>query len=352
MASTLVAPVVKIDNVREHPNADRLEIVEVLGYQLVVPRGCYVEGEKAIYIPADSIVPPVMAEKWGVVNYLKGKDKNRVGKVRLRGEPSFGLLVGMPEGENLEIGFDTSEMFGLMKYEPPIRPMQGDQAPYDADIDPYFDKYTDIENGLIFTDVFKEGEEVAVTEKVHGSNCRLAIVRGVEVAGSMEVRRKRPETEDEMQKSTYWFPWTILAVKRMLQLHYLAVGGQRDVILYGEVYGGSVQSLHYGIPKGKGFGFRAFDLSVGGKYVDYPEFVSLCDRYGVERVPEIFCGEFNFKRIKAIANGGTLLDGEHIREGIVVKPLKERTDPKVGRAILKYISTEYSLSKQSDFKDV
>ncbi len=42
----------------------------------------------------------------------------------------------------------------------------------------------------------------------------------------------------------------------------------------------------------------------------------------------------------------------HIREGVVVKSVTERTDPKVGRVCLKYIGDPYLFAKVSDSHDV
>jgi hypothetical protein len=39
--------------------------------------------------------------------------------------------------------------------------------------------------------------------------------------------------------------------------------------------------------------------------------------------------------------------GGHIREGVVVKPTIERTDPKIGRVVLKYLNDDYLLQKES-----
>jgi hypothetical protein len=35
---------------------------------------------------------------------------------------------------------------------------------------------------------------------------------------------------------------------------------------------------------------------------------------------------------------------QHIREGVVVRPVQERFDPQIGRAILKYLSDDYLLN--------
>jgi hypothetical protein len=58
-------------------------------------------------------------------------------------------------------------------------------------------------------------------------------------------------------------------------------------------------------------------------------------------------------KVKEICEGDTTLAGDHIREGGVIRPVKERTHPAVGgRLVMKYINDAYLLGKHSDFKDV
>ncbi len=38
----------------------------------------------------------------------------------------------------------------------------------------------------------------------------------------------------------------------------------------------------------------------------------------------------------------------HIREGLVVRPLQEQTDPKIGRVLLKYVSDSYLFGEKTD----
>jgi hypothetical protein len=75
----------------------------------------------------------------------------------------------------------------------------------------------------------------------------------------------------------------------------------------------------------------------------------------VPTVPVLYRGPFSLQKMKELADGNSTLTGaDHIREGVVVKPVKERTHPKVGRLALKYIGIQYSLSKHQDMdtKDV
>jgi RNA ligase (TIGR02306 family) len=167
MASTLLVPVVKLQNVRPHPGADKLDLCDVLGYQMCVPRGTYKTGDIGVYFPVDTLIPDEWATKFGIKNFLRGVNKDRVGCVKLRGEPSFGVIAPVQDPAWAEEQ-NVAEFFGAKKYEPPVKIGVANQAPYDEMIDPLFRKYTDIENGRMFVSVIQEGEDVVVTEKIHG----------------------------------------------------------------------------------------------------------------------------------------------------------------------------------------
>jgi len=362
MASDLVVPVVQIENVRIHANSDNLELCNVLGYQMCIRKGEYKDGQLVVYYPADVLLTPELADRLGVRKFLKGKEQTRVGRIRLRGEPSFGLISPLPEG-TWKLGDNLAEHLHCQKYEPPIRATAGDAAPRDPLIDPFFEQFTDVQNGRIFTDIFVDGEEVIYTEKIHGTSGRLGTINGQYVAGSMSVRRKSPTRDEQgievpcqfdspqMQQNTYWYPWSIPAVRKLIQTLELSEKVSDSIkpviLLYGEVYGGSIQSLDYGIPKGRGLGFRAFGLRVNGKFLDWNDFAATCQKYGVETVPVLGRGQFSLSAAQAFSAGKSTM-ADHIKEGTVVYPVKEREHPKIGRVILKYIGTEYELSKHKE----
>jgi hypothetical protein len=63
---------------------------------------------------------------------------------------------------------------------------------------------------------------------------------------------------------------------------------------------------------------------------------------------------FSLDEVKRYSEGKTLLmqQDAHIREGVVVKPLRERTDPKLGRVVLKYVSDSYLFGEKTDYTDM
>jgi len=377
MSSSLIVSVCEVKEVRNHPAADRLDLAIIKGWQVVTGRDQYKVGDVVIFIPPDTLVPSELADKLNIRNYLGGKDKTRVKTVRLRGEMSFGLAIDVPDDRNWEVGYNCASDMNIEKYEPPIRATAGDAAPEDA----LFTRYTDIENIRNFPDVFKEGEPVIATEKVDGSNQRCGISfsileDGTETyewkAGSHALKRKRPDEED-MKENIYWYPYNLKSVRDMVE--YLHTHGSiksnkighHEVILYGEIYGrvrGGHKSLHYG--KANSLNFVAFDIKIDGDYIDFGDFIALCNKYNVPTVPVIASFNFSIEKAKFFSTGESILakqngmEEPHMREGIVIKPLKERRDPAFGRVVVKFLNDDYVILKNkaydkgevTDFTDV
>lgn len=342
MATRIKATVFTASEPKEHPNADRLEIIEVLGWQVICQKGLIEAGKQYVYIEPNTIVPDEWAEKWGIKKYLKGTDHNIVGQVRLRGEPSFGFVVKAPEAVLYNDGTDLSNFYGLSKYEPPVKMMHGDSETPHA----LFVKYTDIENLRNYPDIFEDGEEVIVTEKIHGTNSRIGIVDGEKMAGSMEIRRKEPE---DYETNTYWFPWTLDSVAKMIED---LSKSYKQVIVYGEVYGNKIQNgFVYDAEKGK-VGYKLFDIMIDGNFLSHDRLMHYCKEYGAETVPVVYRGPYSLEAIRKASEGDSVYGKQYIKEGVVVRPAEERTHPRVGRLIMKYLSDDYLLSKHPDSKDV
>ena len=351
MSSSLIVEVCEIKEILEHKNADALEILVIKGWESISKKGEYKVGDSIIYIPPDTLVPDDIAEKYNLRNYLAGKKQNRVKCIKLRGEMSFGLVL--PNEENLEIGTEVSEKYNFEKYIPPIRTTAGDAAPED----PFFDKYTDIENIRNFPDVFEQGEMVVITEKLDGTNGRNSAAKNkngdIEYkAGSHKVKRKKPETEEELKNNTYWFPFSTPEVKELLTTLIVEpkYKVKNNVILYIEIYGkvrGGHKSLHYG--KQNTLNFAAFSIKIDGKYIDYSYFNLLCGTFNVPMVPVLKVTGFNMEKMKELSRGNSVLaaenGAEHMREGIVICSFKERRDNLNNRAILKMLNDDYLILK-------
>jgi len=117
------ATIEKIDSITKHPEADRLELVKILGFQCITQLGLYKEGDTVVYIRPDSLLP---VEPW-TEDYRKYSPK-RIKAVKLRNMWSEGIIVPfdiLPENvrEHLpkfNIGDDVSGLLGVTHYEPPV----------------------------------------------------------------------------------------------------------------------------------------------------------------------------------------------------------------------------------------
>ena len=123
-----------------------------------------------------------------------------------------------------------------------------------------------------------------------------------------------------------------------------------NLIFYGEIVGEGIQDLTYGCKEHSLFIFDIKDVTTG-KYLDWYDVVKWCEYLGLRTVPELYVGQYSDETRKEFTTGRSVLDVKTIREGIVVKPVLEQNDRKIGRKILKSVSEEYLLRKNgTEFK--
>lgn len=365
--ATFECPVVRV-NITDHPNADRLEIAKIEGkaYQSIVPKDKFETGDLAAYIPEDSIVPEDVQERLGVKGYLAGPDKNRVRTVRLRDVYSQGLLMKMEKIEedygyidmdgshyHVGLGDDCSDYLDIEKYEPPI-PTQMDGEVFNARGRTI--SY-DIENYKNHPDVIQEGERVVMTEKLHGTwGCVGVIPRedATDHAGRMIITSKGLSSKglafklNKQNKDNLY----VRAARDNGLIERLSDEVDGHLYILGEVFGNSVQDLQYGHEQGE-ISFRVFDVYIGkpqtGRYANDWMIDTICERFGLDRVPVLYRGPFSEDVMKEHTYGKDTISGTHVREGVVVRPCRERESAEIpscrGRVQLKSVSEDYLTRK-------
>lgn len=304
-----------------HPNADLLSIIRVGGWQCLVRTDDWKDGDLAVYVPPDSIVPQ------GDPQFEFLGDHRRIKAKKLRGVWSVGLLVPAPQGA--QVGEDWMERLGIEHYEPPL-PMStgGDNVKSPEGVFPVYD----VENFNRYPDVIQPGERVTITEKIHGCSARFTWQDDQMYVGS----RKNWKKEDE--KNIWW--------KAFTQNSWIHEWCQKypDFCLYGEVFG-RVQSLQYGASPNE-FKFRAFDIwhKRELRFLNLDE-INVLESFGLRYVPVLHNGRFDEEMARKLAEDNSSITGaKHHREGVVIKPAVERRDDAVGRVILKIVGNKY-LSK-------
>lgn len=311
--------VVRVGPITKHPNADTLGLSKVYDYPTTVKLGDFQEGDKAVYLPIDAMVPTDRP----MFKFLEGHPRIKARKYR--GIFSMGLLVKADPA--WEIGQDVQKELGIIKWEPPEFTVGGDNehCPFE------FPHYTDIEGYRRWPDILQEGEEVVITEKIHGCNARYTFHQDRVWAGSRTSTKRLDPT------NLFWKA----AIQTRLEEKLREIPG---IGVYGEVFG-SNQDLKYDMPGGH-HGFRVFDMVKiqTGAYLDWDEVVAISAKVGFEMVPILYRGPWSKTHLE-LANGNSTF-AKNVREGCVIHPVKERMADfggTVQRVIFKMIGQEYLL---------
>lgn len=354
-------PVVRVDRIEEHPGADALEVAVVRGYRCVTKIGAHRAGDLVAYIPEDAIVPEALIRELRLWDETKGRGMlagqkgDRVKAIRLRGIVSQGLLYPV---EGHAVGEDLAEALDIVKYEPPIPVhMQGEVV----NVRGHTLRY-DIESLQKFPDLLRDGEEVVFTEKLHGTWTCFGYWPGLDHPEILE--GGTIVTSKGMSDSGLAFKWNEANRNNLYVMSFTAAmleDGRWDrvrgasertgepIFILGETFGKKVQDLDYGQP---GRSFRVFDVYLGkpgkGRYLDYDELLArVTGEWGLDTTPELYRGPFSMEAANRHRDGKTTFRGGHVREGIVIAPVKERPSPDLpgDRVKLKYISPKYLLRR-------
>jgi len=128
-----LASIRKIADILPIENADAIEVAVVDGWSVVTKKGEYQPGDLAVYFEIDSFVPehlaPFLTKGNAKAKEYEGIIGNRLRTVKLRGQVSQGLLLGLRDPNvykallglnDVYEGLDVTEQLGIVKYEPPI----------------------------------------------------------------------------------------------------------------------------------------------------------------------------------------------------------------------------------------
>lgn len=337
--------------IEPHPDADLLELACIGGYRSIVPKGAFRTGDLAAYIPEGAVVPDAVQAAMGVQGKLAGKEMNRVKAIRLRGVLSQGLVLAA--NSDWAEGQDVAETLGITKYVPPVPVhMAGEVYPLEAGLALKYD----IENFKRHPQVIRTDEPVVMTEKLHGTFMAFVVLpqamagerheEGIFLISRKGLLEQGLALKHNEANANNLYLRAARQYGLYDRLRRFSYAITEPLYLMGEVYG-DVQDLKYGHKKGE-VGFRVFDMCMGrDHFLNDAQLDQFCRHLGLNRVPVLYRGPFSQETLMRHTEGRETVSGGgfNIREGVVVRPLKERCDPILGRVILKSVSQAYSLRK-------
>jgi RNA ligase (TIGR02306 family) len=284
-----VCYIARINEIKEIPGADNIEVGVIGGWNCIIKKGDYKVGDLVGIATTDAVIPQRLSDAMNVTNYLrKGQ---RVRTVKLRGVYSECLVIPnqfLPIGYNLE-GKDLMEDLKIFKYEPPAVQIQlssGRKIKYHQN--PNFTVYHKFPNIKNVTGMFTEHDNVQITRKLHGTNARYGIVKKSKLSLWDKVRKlftNNPWIEYEYVYGSHNVEkgsdtqgfydtdvWREVAdkykIKEKLWHFAKVIRSVEDIgsgiVLYGEIYGPGIQKNYdYGL---KELEFAGFDITVNGEY--------------------------------------------------------------------------------------
>jgi RNA ligase (TIGR02306 family) len=328
-----LATIQRIAKLEPIPGADAIEKATVLGWEVVVEKGLYREGDLCCYCEIDSQMP-----EQPEFEFLRSR-KFRIKTVRLRGQVSQGICfpVSILNGLGLTAlgeGCDVSGDLGVKKYEPPEidAKLAGQIKGSFPDFIPKTDE-TRIQSDPWLLD-YCVGQNFRYFEKLDGTSFTAYFKN----CGSGVCSRRLDLKEDD--QNLYWK----MAKKYNLEEKLRATG--RDLALQGEAMGPGIKKNRLKLPEQQVYFFNVYDIAKQ-VYLDDAEVDACLQELNLLRVPclgemTIFQG-CNVHVLVSLATGTSQLNPEVQREGIVFRPPQEQWISRFGRLSFKTINPEYLL---------
>jgi RNA ligase (TIGR02306 family) len=344
-----LATIDTISSIIPHNNADSLELAIVRGWQVVVRKNEFKEGDKIVFFEIDSWIPTEIApflSKGKEPREYEGIKGERLRTVKLRGEISQGLILPISiigfsnidyfgnighkiinqDGEYnilyipIHDGVDITELLGIQKWEEPVSANLAGKVKGSF---PSFIPKTDQERVQnCFDQVKQKYNDIAWTidEKLDGTSCTVfSNFSDTIIDTGICSRNLLLKLDEENKNNTY-----VKTITEALYLEYITKL-EKSIAIQGEICGPGVQENKYKLKEPIFFVFDIYDINKR-RYLLYPERWEILKELikmgvKVEQVP--YLGEVRLpdtlQECLEMAVGKSKINPNQEREGIVFK---------------------------------
>jgi len=295
MSERIMASIREIAEIKPHPNADKLDIAVIDGWQLVTAKdNGFKAGEVVVYFEIDSWIPTEIApflskgKEPREYNNVKGE---RLRSIKLRGELSQGLimpitiLAGLLEDTD-HVGDDVSERLNIQKWERPMNPQLAGQA---KGYFPEFIRKTDqerIQNHFKTMRAEHVDDTYEITLKLDGSSMTVFVKDGVYGVCSRNLELKM--VDDEGLPINQENAFIKKAAELGLESKLLAYG--KNIAIQGELWGAGINGNWEGINHHEYSVFDIFDID-SQSYLSAHDRKRICDDLNLQHVPIVGYGD-------------------------------------------------------------
>ena len=324
MSERKMATVRRIDKIVPIANADAIELAFVGGWQCVVKKGEFKEGDLVVYCEVDSVIPNSIApflSKGKEPRAYNGVKGEKLRSIKLRGTLSQGLILpfdiltveydGNSGIGDWKDGDDVSQELNIQKYEPPLPAQLTGQAKGNF---PTWIPKTDQERIQNLSSELADWQQremsFEITEKLEGSSMTV-----YHNNGDIGVCSRNIDLKDTEGNAFWQVAHSESLIEKLSSLG-------RNLALQGELVGPGIQGNIYKLANPE---FRLFDIFDIDKqeYLAYTERMKITDALDIKNVPvlhEAYPLDYfdTIREILDMAEGKSKLY-ETEREGIVFK---------------------------------
>lgn len=337
-----LATIQKISKIEPIVGADSILKAHVLGWEVVIKKDEFKEGDLVVYCEVDSVLPDKPE-----FEFLRDK-KFRIKTIKLRGQVSQGIcfpLSILPKNLKMEEGTDVTETLGVEKWEtyadePKIKnqnkkvifprwmPRWAMRIAFVRAIFLSKTKNKTFPSIIPKTDETRiqvlqpllskyKGQSFYATEKLDGSSITVYLLNGKFGVCSRNI---------DLAKSSGCKYWSTV-IAHDLESKIRRKFGKTDVVFQGELIGEGIQGNKY---KLKGQDIYFFNMYYPGKnrYENYASLYTYCLSLNEKAVPLIID---NFELTDSIPTLVEMAKGKSVladtpREGLVFRPEEEIVD--------------------------
>ncbi|MBR4315531.1 MAG: RNA ligase (ATP) [Alphaproteobacteria bacterium] len=344
-----------IDDIKPIENADKLEKAVIGGWNIVVQKNQFKNGDKCLYFEIDSAIPSDdkrfeflkerCLKKWMNQGQLV-LEVLRIKTIKLRGVISQGLIMPLdefPEIQNKEVGEDVTDILHIQHYDELAEKFGRTNCRLAGNAKGNFPSHlvpkTDEERLQNLVEYFetKKDIEFECTFKYDGSSMTVLYTKQIDENNPINVCSRNLNLKDE-NDNIFWNVAKQYDLPEKLKTY--CEKNNIEIAIQGELVGPGINNdrdlytdYHYCV-------FRIYNISEQ-KWFTPEERYALCEELGLEHV-HVYKKHFKvFNEIKTIEEMNKFVNLKTIRgnrlEGIVFKTYD-------GNCSFKHINPEYLLA--------
>lgn len=327
------------------PDADAIEVIEVLGWKLVVKKDEFKVGDKVVYFEVDSFLP--IEDKYEFLRKSSFKNHPTIGEgfriktIKLRGQISQGLALAPSDLglEDLPVGTDVTDRLGVRKWEP-IETLS-DWGAMREGLPDGVSKTDETRIQSIYDEIMPqfEGRRYYISTKIDGTSITM-----LRQNGEFKVCSHCNEILDNAPSSIWDYARKHNVEQKMINADI------NNYAFQGEMAGPGIQKNRLNLTAPKWFIFTIKNLATGQR-LGLEEMKTLCDKVGLEMVPIEEEGDNLIEKYPTLETlleraKGKYASGQN-KEGIVIRPVEPiHSNTVSGPLSFKVLNNDYLLKEK------